>query len=218
MEAPHIHYSVQETECCKVPRDLWVIAQQELTLDYGGSEGTFSFSVPQCPPPPPPPVHLHRQTATTKRTQDCITAVLWSDGWWWVYCVAADRMKDCLGALLCQWSAWPRTTMTGEERLFPRLYCPPGTLVRFMRKAEQRMRREEGEVVWPADNTWQETDRLDMGTCPHLCSRKGIPGPALLHTEPVNTDTPPSDRIPAMRLSVFHFLCLDLGGPAPTPL
>lgn len=104
------------------------------------------------------------------------------------------------------------------RKAFPPSYGPPGTAVRFMRKAEGRMRQEEGEVVWPADNTWQETDRFDMRTCPHLCSGKGKTWAALLQTEPVNTDTPPSDRIPAMRLNLFHFLCLDLGSLAATHL
>lgn len=66
MEALHIHYSVQETECCKVPRDLWVIAQQELTLDYGGSDCTFSFSVPQYPPPPRPSAQADRHHTEPK--------------------------------------------------------------------------------------------------------------------------------------------------------
>lgn len=122
MEALHIHYSVQETECCKVPRDLWVIAQRELTLDYGGSDRSPLHFLLLCPhpfmSPLPPSVHLHGQTAATQRTRDCNTAVLWSDGRWWVYCVAADRMTDGLWALLCHCSAWPQTAMTGGERLF----------------------------------------------------------------------------------------------------
>lgn len=148
MEALHIHYSVQETECCKVSRDLWVIAQRELTLDYGGSDRSPLHFLLLCPhpfmSPLPPSVHLDEQTATTQRTRDCITAVLWSDGRWRVYCVAADRMTDGLWALLCHCSAWPQTAMTGGERLFPPSYGPPGTAVRFMRKAEGRMRQEEG--------------------------------------------------------------------------
>lgn len=123
MEALHIHYSVQETECCKVSRDLWVIAQRELTLDYGGSDRSPLHFLLLCPhpfmSPLPPSVHLDEQTATTQRTRDCITAVLWSDGRWRVYCVAADRMTDGLWALLCHCSAWPQTAMTGGERLSP---------------------------------------------------------------------------------------------------
>lgn len=41
---------------------------------------------------------------------------------------------------------------------------------------EECGRREEGQVMWPADNTWPEPDRADIRTWPHLCSGKATPG------------------------------------------
>ncbi len=70
MEALHIHYSVQETECSKLSRDLWVIAQHELTFDYGGSDRSPLHFLLLCPHPYmsslPPSVHVRRQTGTTE--------------------------------------------------------------------------------------------------------------------------------------------------------
>lgn len=53
-----------------------------------------------------------------------------------------------------------------------------------------------------------------MRTCPHLCSGKRKPQAALV--EPVNTVSLPSDRILAMRISLVHFLSVDLGSFAAT--
>lgn len=179
MEVLHIHYSVQETECCKVPRDLWVIAQRELTLDYGGSVKSPLHFLILCPnpfmSPLPRPVPLHRQTATTHRTRDCITAVLRSDGRWWVYFVRLQTEWQTVSGLSCVAAALDHGQPWLVEKGFCLSYGPPGTAVQFMRKAERRMWQEVGEVVWPADNTWRETDRFDMRTCPHLCLGKRKP-------------------------------------------
>lgn len=181
MEALHIHYSVQETECCKVSRDLWVIAQRELTSDYGGSDRSllrfllllstrFLFVSSAAP---------SICSETTPRTRDCITAAVWSDGRWWV-CLRGCRQGWQTACVSCVTAALDHGQPCLVGRGFSLCYGPPGTAVGFTRKVKWGMRQaeeeeEEGggsEVGWPADNTWQETDRFDMRTCPHLCSGK----------------------------------------------
>lgn len=104
METLHIHYSVHETECCKVSRDLWVIARRGLTLD----RIPLHFLL-LCPRPFPLPLSVHPnwQTGTAEGTRGWIAAVAWSDARWWVYCVYAGTDWRTGWALLCHCRAWP---------------------------------------------------------------------------------------------------------------
>lgn len=180
MEALHIHYSVQETECCKVSRDLWVIAQRELTSDYGGGDRSllrfllllstrFLFVSSAAP---------SICSETTPRTRDCITAAVWSDGRWWV-CLRGCRQGWQTARVSCVTAALDhgQPCLVGE-RVFPVLR-PSWDRSGIYEESEVRNAAGGGggggggsEVGWPADNTWQETDRFDMRTCPHLCSGK----------------------------------------------
>lgn len=121
MEALHIHYSVQETECCKVSRDLWVIAQRELTSDYGGGDRSllrfllllstrFLFVSSAAP---------SICSETTPRTRDCITAAVWSDGRWWV-CLRGCRQGWQTARVSCVTAALDhgQPCLVGE-RVFP---------------------------------------------------------------------------------------------------
>lgn len=98
MEAPRIHYSVQETAKCR--------GTFELLHWLWGDISPLHF-LPFCLQPfmsaAPPCVHLHRQTGTTQRRRDCITAVVLPDSQWWVYGVAADRVTDDLNSLVSPW-------------------------------------------------------------------------------------------------------------------
>ena len=120
MEALHIHYSVQETECCKVSRDLWVIAQHELTLDYRGSDkkptalspplSTRFFLSPWPLRPSARKPHREPEIVSQLRcgqTAGAGCAVWLQTGW------------QTARPLLCHCGAWPGTAMPGGERVFP---------------------------------------------------------------------------------------------------
>ena len=125
MEALHIHYSVQETECCKVSRDPWVIAQRELTSEYRGCDRK-----PTEPSPPPPlspslhvpSVHLHgadRHHADNPRSyHSCGVVRPAADG---LYTVSLRTAWQTVCALLCRCSVWPGTAKSAGAKAFPAL-------------------------------------------------------------------------------------------------
>ena len=177
MEALHIHYSVQETECCKVSRDLWVIAQHELTLDYRGSDRSLLRSLLLLstrfflsPWPLRPSARKPRREPEIVSQLPCGQPA--GDG---CACVAADRMTDSPGSLV----SLRRLTTDSHAwwgKGFPCVTALLGPQWDLRGKwSEECGRRRRGggsEVGWPVDNTWQETDRFDMRTCPHLCCEK----------------------------------------------
>lgn len=196
MEALHIHYSVQETECCKVSRDLWVIAQRELTSDYGGSDRSllrfllllstrFLFVSSAAP---------SICSETTPRTRDCITAAVWSDGRWWV-CLRGCRQGWQTARVSCVTAALDHGQPCLVGRGFSLCYGPPGTAVGFTRKVKWGMRQAEEEEEGGAQRLadlqithgkkqigliWEHARTCAPG--------KGTPA-LLLQTESVNTVT-----------------------------
>lgn len=204
MEALHIHYSVQETECCRVSGDLWVIAQRELTLDYEGCDRSplhflllrpQSFNVYLC-------VHLsirhHTETPGSYHGWGVVRRFQWRG----VLCRCGQNDRRSGASPVSRQRLTTRQPWPVEESFT--CYSPRGTAVGFTRRAQWGMQQAKrggvdsvefggwGDwgVGWPADNTWRETDRFDMWTCPHLCSEKGTPATALPQTEPVSTVTP----------------------------
>lgn len=142
-----------------------------------------------------PTVHLQRGASTTQKTRDSITAVAWPDGpvmgvlW---HCGQNDRRS---GLSYVTAFVWLVTSHDWWSKAFPTL-LPSWDCSGIY---EENGGRNASGVVgvkrffWPADNTWQETDRFDMWTCPNLCLRgKGTPRFVLPQTEPVNTVTPHS--------------------------
>lgn len=147
--------------------------------------GKWQKPTAHSPPLSPIPLHLlcvplpiyPRETGTTQRTWDCITAVAGSDGlvmgvlW---RCGQNDRRSG----LSCVTAALDHRQLWLVEKGFPSVTALLGLLWDLRGKQREECGRRgrggggDSEVHWPADNTWQETDRFDMWTCPHLCSRE----------------------------------------------
>lgn len=155
MEVLHIHYSVQEAECRRAPRDWWVIAQREPTSDCA------EVTEARCTLFPAPSSSLlssdTRQEPGMQHSMCVCVTGLTADG-------CEDREKDAGGG------GQPWAAGTG----FSPVLRPSRDW--WGRQREECGGRKEGEVVWPADNTWPEPDRADMRACPHLCSGKATPG------------------------------------------
>lgn len=196
MEALHIHYSVQETECCKVSRDLWVIAQRELTSDYGGSDRSllrfllllstrFLFCLLGRS------VHLlGNHTENPRLYHSCRVVrrpVMGVLAW------LQTGMTDS-SCLLCHCGAWPRTAMPGGGEGFPcvtALLGPQWDLRGKWSEECGRRRRRRGGAQRLADLQithgkkqigliWEHARTCAPG--------KGTPA-LLLQTESVNTVT-----------------------------
>lgn len=225
MEVLHINYSVQETECFKVSRDLWVIAQRELTLDH---EGKWQKPTALSPPLSPslyvcfaslrPSAQADWHHTENLRLYHSCGVV--SDG-----CTVWPRTEwQTVWALLCHCSARPRTAMTGGERL-ALCYGPPGTAVGFYEESRGRNAAGgEGGGSQRFADLQITHGKKQIGliweharTCARRkghrepCCRRLSQWLQLLHT-PKKQHT--SDRIPAMHLSLLHFLRLDLGSLA----
>lgn len=222
METLHIHYSVQETECCKVSRDLWVIAQHELTLDYEGkwqkptalsptlSPSLYVSFASACPSALADRHHtenprLYHSCGVVRRS---VMGVL-------CLCGQNDRRSglSCVTAALDHGQLW----LVGKS--FPCVTALWGLLWDLRGKWREECSRRWGWGGWEG-GTQRFTDlqithgKKQIGliceharTCaqgkghPELCCRRLSHSIQLLHTPKKQHK---SDRIPAMHLSCLH--------------
>lgn len=154
--------------------------------------------------PSPPSVHLHGQ-ADSHHTDDlrlCHSCAMVRRPLMGVLCGCRQTDRESLGT-----AAFDHGQLRLVGKGFFLSYGPPGTVVWFMRKAEGRMQREEGGRS--SDLQIAHSKKLIGLIWEHAHTCAGGKGNRK-QTEPTDTDIPPSDRISAMHLSLFHFLCLDL--------
>lgn len=232
MEALHINYSVQETECFRVSRDLWVIAQRELTLDH---EGKWQKLTALSPPLSPslyvcfaslcPSAQADRHHTENPRLYHSCGVVRRPVMGVLCGCGQNDRRSElsCVTAALDHGQPWL------VEKGFSCVTALLGLLRDFTRKAEGGMRQEEEGGVGGSQRfaelqithgkkqiglIWEHARTCARGKGHREpCCRRLSQWLQLLHT-PKRQHT--SDRIPAMHLSLLHFLRLDLGGLAVT--